>query len=87
MIKALIDCGSLVNMISKKTVQENDLLIQEYPKPYQIIGISDKTLMPGKQITKQTKPIKLILQKYTKIISLDISNIASHNIILGRPWL
>ena len=43
--------------------------------------------MPGKQIIKQTKPIKLILQKYTEIIILDINNIASHNIILGRPWL
>ena len=43
--------------------------------------------MPGKQITKQTKPIKLILQKYTKTISLDISDIASHNIVLGKPWL
>ena len=43
--------------------------------------------MPGKQITKQTKPIKLMLQEYTKIISLDISDIASHNIVLGRPWL
>ena len=43
--------------------------------------------MQGKQITKQTKLIKLMLQKYTKTISLDISNIASHNIVLGRPWL
>ena len=41
--------------------------------------------MLGKQITKRTKPIELMLQKYTKTISLDISNIASHNIILERP--
>ena len=68
-------------------VQENNLLIQEYPEPYQIIGISGKIFMPGKQIIKRTKLIELILQKYIKIISLDISNIASHNIILGRPWL
>ena len=43
--------------------------------------------MPGKQVTKWTKPIELMLQEYTKTISLDISNIASHNIVLGRPWL
>ena len=43
--------------------------------------------MLGKQITKRTKPIKLMLQKYTKTISLDISNIASYDIILGKPWL
>ena len=43
--------------------------------------------MLGKQITKWTKLIELILQKYTETISLDISDIASHNIILGRPWL
>ena len=43
--------------------------------------------MPGKQIIKRTKPIELILQEYTKTISLDISNIASYNIVLGRPWL
>ena len=74
-------------MISKKAVRENDLPVQEYPKPYQIIGINSKTLMPGKQIIKQTKPIELILQKYTKIISLDINNIANYNIVLKRPWL
>ena len=43
--------------------------------------------MLGKQVIKQTKPIKLILQEYIKTISLDISNIASYNIVLGRPWL
>ena len=43
--------------------------------------------MPGKQVIKQTKLIELILQEYTKTISLDISNIASYNIILERPWL
>ena len=48
-------------MISKKMVQEKELLVQEYPKPYQIIDINNKMLMPGKQITKQTKLIKLIL--------------------------
>ena len=74
-------------MISKKMVQENYLLVQEYPEPYQIIGISGKIFMPGKQIIKRTKLIKLILQKYTETISLNINNIASHNIILGRPWL
>ena len=74
-------------MISKRIVREKELLVQKYLKPYQIIGINGKTLMPGKQITKRTKPIELILQKHTKIISLDISNIASHDIILGRPWL
>ena len=74
-------------MISEKTVQEKELPVQEYPKPYQIVGISSKTFMPGKQIIKRTKLIKLILQKYTKTISLNISDIASHNIVLGRPWL
>ena len=74
-------------MISKRTVWEKDLPIYEYPEPYQIVGISGKIFIPGKQVTKQTKPIELMLQKYTKTISLDISNIASHNIILGRPWL
>ena len=86
-IKALIDYGSLVNMILERTVREKDLLVQEHPEPYQIVGISSKTFMPGKQITKRTKPIELILQEHTEIISLDISNIASHNIILGKPWL
>ena len=33
-IKALIDCGSLVNIISERTVQKNDLLIQEHPESY-----------------------------------------------------
>ena len=41
--------------------------------------------MPGKQVTKRTKLIELMLQKYTETISLDISDIASYNIILGRP--
>ena len=43
--------------------------------------------MLDKQITQQTKLVKLILQKHTKNISLDINNIASYNIILGKPWL
>ena len=86
-IKALIDYRSLVNIISKRIVREKELLVQEYPKSYQIIGISGKTLIPGKQITKRTKPIELILQKHTETISLDISDIASHNIVLGKPWL
>ena len=86
-IKALINYGSSVNIISKRTVQRNKLLVQQYPEPYQIVGISNKIFMPGKQVIKQTKLIKLILQKYTKTISLNINNIASHNIILGKPWL
>ena len=72
-------------MILEKTVREKELLVQKHPKPYQIIGISGKTFIPGKQVTKRTKPIELILQEHTEIISLDISNIASYNIILGRP--
>ena len=48
-------------MISKKIVREKELLIQEHPESYQIVGISNKTFMPSKQITKQTKLIKLIL--------------------------
>ena len=74
-------------MISKRIVREKDLPVHKYLEPYQIIDISGKMLMPGKQVTKRTKPIKLMLQKHTEIISLDISNIASHNIVLGRPWL
>ena len=74
-------------MILERTVREKDLLVYEYPEPYQIVGISGKMLMPGKQVTKRTKLIKLMLQKYIEIISLDISDIASYNIVLGRPWL
>ena len=33
-IKVLIDCGSLVNIISKRMVQEKELSVQKYPKPY-----------------------------------------------------
>ena len=39
-------------MISERIVQKNDLLVQEYSEPYQIVGISGKTFMLGKQITK-----------------------------------
>ena len=72
-------------MISERIVREKELLVQKHPRPYQIIDISGKTFMLGKQITKRTKLIELMLQKHTETISLDISNMASYNIVLGRP--
>ena len=34
LIKALIDYGSLVNIILERIVQKNDLPVQQYPESY-----------------------------------------------------
>ena len=84
---ALLDSGSQSNYISSQAVRRARLQPQQKKDPY-LLRVANKEPIPQEsEITRKVSSIPIKLSKHHKEIDLDVFRIATHDIILGLPWL
>ena len=51
---------------------------------YELIAV-DRSFLPS--VDRETIPLPLAIQSHYEEITFDVTDIASHNVVLGMPWL
>jgi hypothetical protein len=87
-VRILIDPGATTNFISEKTVRRIKIKTAEKRNPYTLKAFDDKTVAyNGGWVDTETENTELLIGTHEETISLDISDLGEHEIILGRPWM
>lgn len=86
-VRIMIDSGATGNFISKRLLQELGITDHKKTKPYELVVI-DGSGLPGQgRIDRYTRPVRIQLGNHTEELTFDIVQMATHNLVLGRPWL
>jgi hypothetical protein len=82
----ILDSSAQRNFISLEIIKQLNVLIREKEKPY-LLNIIDRTaIKQNKGIVRyKTIPIRVIIKRYIKKISLDIIKIGSYQMIFSVP--
>ena len=81
---AMIDLGATGNFMSRRFVNENRIATCEKNDGYELIAV-DGSRLPD--VDSETILLLLAIQRHYEEITLDVINTASHDIVLGMPWL
>ena len=82
--KAMIDCGATKNFINQKAVRKWGLPSKKQKTPESLVLANGQIVEQG--LTHEV-PGKLIIKNFAHNLALNITNLGSHKIILGMPWL
>ena len=86
-MKALLDCGAQSSYLSASAMRRAGLTPQRRKQPYPL-QVANGQPMPGEdQITHEVIRVPLQIQQHLEEIDLDVFEMATHDIILGLPWL
>lgn len=86
-MKALVDSGSQQNYISKKTATLAGMRLQKKKESY-ALTVANGEPMPGERfVTQEVVGQDLSIGNHHEKINLDILGTATHEVILGIPWL
>ena len=81
---AMIDSGANGNYISRRFVREKKIATSTKRRGYELFAV-DGSHLPS--VDKETIPLPLAIQQHHEEIVLDVTDMASHNIVLGMTWL
>ena len=83
---ALLDTGAARSFISTTFVHKANIPIQKKKHSYKLtIATGEKISEEG--IVNETVPVRIAIQQHNEVASFDIFEIATHDFILGMPWL
>jgi transposase InsO family protein len=86
-MKALLDSGAQSNYITTRAATQAKLTTTKKRQPY-LLTVASGDKMPGqREVDKETTPAFMEIEGHTESISMDILCEATHDIILGLPWL
>ncbi|KAI1686157.1 reverse transcriptase [Pyrenophora tritici-repentis] len=86
-MKALVDSGSQANYVSAHAASSAGLKPLRKQEAYPL-HVANGEPMPGEQeITHEVRQVTLNIQGHQEKIDLDVFGLATHDIILGLPWL
>ena len=86
-MQALVDSGSQSNYISARAVFLAGLRPLRKQDSYPL-HVANGQPMPGEaKITHEVTRVTLSIQNHQEEIDLDVFGLATHDIILGLPWL
>ena len=84
---ALLDSGAQQSYVSRSAVDRAGLSLRYKDDPYPL-RIANGELMPGEErITLEVRGASLQVQNHEERVNLDILSTATHDVILGLPWL
>ena len=84
---ALLDSGAQQSYVSRSAVDRAGLSPRYKDDPYPL-RIANGELMPGEErITLEVRGASLQVQNHEERVNLDILSTATHDVILGLPWL
>ncbi|EKG14470.1 Retroviral aspartyl protease, partial [Macrophomina phaseolina MS6] len=83
----MLDSGAEGNFISHIFATQNNIRLTRKDHPYSLKIVDGSAASYDKeQIRVETEPAKLTIGKYVEKITLDVTSIPGHDIILGIPW-
>jgi predicted aspartyl protease len=80
----MIDSGANGCFISERFMQQHGIATRKKKAIYKLRAVNGSALP---DVTRETDTIRLTHQQHLEDTSLDIVEIANHDIILGIPWL
>ncbi|KAF5701029.1 reverse transcriptase domain-containing protein [Fusarium globosum] len=87
-LRALVDSGADMNVISPNTVNELRLPWRDKKKPYTIRNGEGETYSyEDGEVTREIDHLKVFVNEKNQGINFDIVPIGDHDLILGYPWL
>jgi len=87
-VEALIDCGAQGNYISPRIINQERIPWTKKKDPYGLRTVEGDSVSYGAgTVDKETESLHMSVLGRSETITLDITETADHNIILGIPWL
>ena len=86
-MQALVDSGSQANYVSAHVVARAGLEVQRKQQPYPLHVANGEPMPNESEITHEVRQVTLSIQEHVEEIDLDVIGLATHDIILGLPWL
>jgi hypothetical protein len=86
-ITAFVDSGSHGNFLDPSTVKELGLLWGAKARPYRVTGCDGSALGQEGMVTGETALVTYKIQGTAFVDRFDILPMASHQMMLGMPWL
>jgi hypothetical protein len=84
---ALLDSGAQSNYISSRAVWRAGLKPRLKQKPYLLRVANGKPMPEESEITHEVLSVPLQIQNHQEQLNLDAFGMATHDVILGLPWL
>jgi hypothetical protein len=81
---AMIDSGANGCFISERFVQQHGIATRKKKARYELRAV-DGSALPD--VDRETVTIRLAYHQHLEDTSLDIVEMANHDIVLGIPWL
>ena len=86
-MQALVDLGSQANYVSAHAVREARLTQLRKQQPYPLHVANGEPMPNEERITHEVRQVTLSIQEHEEELDLDVFGLATHDIILGLPWL
>jgi len=86
-LRVMIDSGAAENFMSERILRQLRIQDHEKEKTYELIVIDGSELPSQGRVNRETTPVRLQIGAHQEQITFDIVRMATHNIVLGRPWL
>ena len=86
-MQALVDSGSQANYVSAHAVRKAGLTQLRKQQPYPLHVANGEPMPNEERITHEVRQVTLSIQEHEEKIDLDVFGLATHDIILGLPWL
>jgi hypothetical protein len=86
-MQALVDSGSQANYLSARAVFLAGLRPLRKEESYPLHVANGQPMPGGNQITHEVTGVTLSIQDHQEKLDLDVFGLATHDIILGLPWL
>jgi hypothetical protein len=84
---ALLDSGAQSNYVSSRAVWRAGLKPQRKQNPYPLRVANGEPMPAESEITHEVLSVPLQIQNHFEQLDLDAFGMATHDVILGLPWL
>ena len=87
-LQAMVDSGATGNFMSQSLLDRKGLPIRKKDDAYDLMVIDGNPLPSGDgRVVNETTPLPVATQQHYEELTFDVVRMASHEIVLGMPWL
>ncbi len=87
-LTAMVDSGATGNFMARALVEREGYPTQKKLDAYNLVVVDENPLLDGNgRVDKETKPLPIAIQQHHEELTFDIVGMATHDIVLGMPWL
>lgn len=87
-LTAMIDSGASGNFLSQRIADGLGFGIRKKEEPYNLTVVDGSPLPSGNgRVELETYPLPVAIHKHHEELTFDIVGMATHDVVLGMPWL